>query len=225
MKQSRKQTLKRIANVNIVIGVMLWIVAMLFISVPLFPNFWYQVNQNAINNEAKALTDNIDSDKKAYEDQKPEEPQEPEKPEDNLPPIDPTLPLENRIIISKIGVDAKIEEGADFNAALEKGPWIVNDFGMPDNQFAPIIIASHRWGYTYWTDEMRQKVSFLELPNTVAGDRVEIIWGQRKFVYEIYAGEENTAITDYGADLILYTCKLYWDSPERIFRYAKRVEI
>ena len=56
------------------------------------------------------------------------------------------------------------------------------------------------------------------------GDTVEIIWKQRKYVYEIYKEEEGEEISDYTADLILYTCESL-KSPIRIFRYARLLEI
>ena len=51
---------------------------------------------------------------------------------------------------------------------------------------------------------------------------VSVYWNQREYIYKIYAKEESTYISDYSADLILYTCK-YYNSPVRIFRYANRV--
>lgn len=66
-------------------------------------------------------------------------------------------------------------------------------------------------------------MSFYKLPSLEKGDIVEIVWNQRIYKYKIYKTTENTKITDYNADLILYTCKMYWESPERIFKYAVRV--
>jgi hypothetical protein len=65
-------------------------------------------------------------------------------------------------------------------------------------------------------------MSFFSLPKTRVGDKIDIIWGQRKYEYEIYKAETKTQISDYDADLILYTCLLY-NSPDRIFRYARRI--
>ena len=65
-------------------------------------------------------------------------------------------------------------------------------------------------------------IGHIKTGNLSIGDRIEIIWGQRKYVYEIYRAEDSTGIQDYEADLILYTCRLF-NSPTRIFRYANRV--
>ena len=61
------------------------------------------------------------------------------------------------------------------------------------------------------------------MPEVSAGDKIEIIWDQRKFVYEVYDTEEGTDITQYDADLILYTCK-FLKSDIRIFTYARLIE-
>jgi len=69
---------------------------------------------------------------------------------------------------------------------------------------------------------MRQQISFYNLPSITKRDIIDIIWDQRVFSYEIYNAEESTYISDYNADLILYTCKFY-NSPIRIFRYARAI--
>jgi hypothetical protein len=112
----------------------------------------------------------------------------------------------------------------DENEALDKGVWLVPDFGRPGDTTQPIIAAAHRFGWDWWwkTDYWKYN-SFYLLTETEPGDRIEIIYDQRKWVYEIYAGEEGELITDYDADLILYTCK-YLNSPIRYFRYAKLIK-
>jgi sortase (surface protein transpeptidase) len=99
---------------------------------------------------------------------------------------------------------------------------MVPNFGTPEYNDLPIIIAAHRFGYVYWSNDFREKSTFYNLPKLRVGDRVQIIWGQRSYEYEVYKAEDNTQITDYEADLILYTCRMY-NSPTRVFRYLKRV--
>ena len=53
------------------------------------------------------------------------------------------------------------------------------------------------------------------------GDKVTIIWEQRQYEYTIYSTVTGTHVSDYNANLILYTCQL-WNSPVRIFIYANR---
>jgi sortase (surface protein transpeptidase) len=142
------------------------------------------------------------------------------------PPIDPKLPTTNRLIISSIGVKTEIQEATynNYESALEKGAWRVSDFGAPSDNSMPTILAAHRFGYLAWTNLFRRQNSFYNLPKLNVGDVVEIDWRQRKYLYEIYASDQGTEISDYSADLILYTC-VDLSGPERIFKYARLMEI
>ena len=140
------------------------------------------------------------------------------------PAFNPNLPEDNRLIISSIKVDTPINEAGldNYEEALKKGVWRVPDFGTPYGRSRATILAAHRYGYLKWSIPYRLKNSFYNLPKTKEGETVEIIWKQRKYVYEIYKAEEGEQITDHSADLILYTCESL-NSPIRIFRYANRV--
>jgi len=142
------------------------------------------------------------------------------------PRFDASLPLENRIRIPSIGVDTGIQESTAeyYEEALKKGVWRVSDFGTPYTRSKPTIMAAHRFGYLAWTNIFRRENSFFNLPKLKEGDIVEIIWRQRKYVYEIYSTKKNEEISDYSADLILYTCEAL-SSPIRIYKYARLLEI
>ena len=141
------------------------------------------------------------------------------------PPLDPSLPSEPRLKIAKIGVDAPIleEPQENFEEALKRGVWRVPDFGNPFSRRLPTILVAHRYGYLSWSDAFRRKNSFFSLPKLSPGDQVEIIWQQRRYVYQIYGGDESEVMSDYTADLTLYTCR-FLESSIRIFRYAKLVK-
>lgn len=145
-------------------------------------------------------------------------------PQPYMPAFNPDLPTGMWLSIPRIGVYSELHPTINPNEALDKGVWLVPDFGRPGDTTQPTIVAAHRYGWDWWwqTDYWKYN-SFYLLTETQPGDRVEIIYDQRKWVYEIYAGEEGEIITDYDADLILYTCK-YLNSPIRYFRYAKVVE-
>ncbi|MBU0572714.1 sortase [Patescibacteria group bacterium] len=142
------------------------------------------------------------------------------------PRFDASLPLENTIRISSIGVNSEIQESTleYYEKALKKGIWRVSDFGTPYTRNKPTIMAAHRFGYLAWNNIFRRENSFFNLPKLKEGDIVEIIWRQRKYVYEVYATEEAEEISDYSADLILYTCETL-SSPIRIYKYARLLEI
>lgn len=145
---------------------------------------------------------------------------------DYQPRFDASLSLENRIRIPSIGVDTVIQESTleYYEEALKKGIWRVSDFGTPYTRNKPTIMAAHRFGYLAWTNIFRRENSFFSLPKLKEGDIVEIIWRQRKYVYEVYATEESEKISDYSGDLILYTCETL-SSPIRIYKYARLLEI
>ncbi len=142
--------------------------------------------------------------------------------EQKIPDQDLTLPTTPSVIIRKIGVNTQIHEEPleTFDVALEKGVWRVPNFGTPVERSKPTILVAHRFGFVSWEQSFREKNSFYNLPKLDVGDEVEIIWDQRKFVYEIYEKEEAKDISHYSADLILYTCR-FFNSDIRIFRYAR----
>lgn len=224
MGKSKKKlkSLNKILNIYTGIGLFLWVVATVLILVPSLPYLWYRINPEATELELETIV--IPTESKASSDisfadiiEKYEEEYE----ENKLPKFDPNLPEDNLLIISSIGIRGNINEGQDSHKELEKGIWMVPDFGTPEDETA-IILASHRFGHITWTNEYRTRNSFFNLPKTKEGDEIQIIWNQRKYKYEIYKAEEDTAIKDYDADLILYTCRMF-NSPIRIFRYANRV--
>lgn len=142
-----------------------------------------------------------------------------------LPPQDPTLPTGTWLSIPRIGVRTELKPGEDQETALKNGVWLVPEYGRPGDVTQPVILAAHRYGWQWWwqTDYWKYH-SFYNLPELEPGDIVEVIDDQRKYYYEIYAGEEGEEITDYSADMILYTCK-FLSSPLRHFRYARIIDM
>lgn len=149
-----------------------------------------------------------------------------EKKETYQPRFDPKLPVDPRLKILSIRIDTGINEATpdNYEQALKKGVWRISDFGTPDTQEKPVILAAHRFGYLAWSIPYRLKNSFYSLPKLKVGATVEIDWQQRKYLYEVYAEAKGEEITDYSADLILYTCESL-SSPVRIFKYARLLRI
>lgn len=140
------------------------------------------------------------------------------------PPQDETLPEGKWLVIPRIGVRTELIETANSEEALQKGVWLVPEYGQPGDRSKPMIAAAHRYGWRWWWESDYWKYhSFNLLPDLEPGDTVEVIADQRKWVYEVYAGAEGDEITDYDADLILYTCK-FLNSPVRHFRYARLID-
>ena len=212
--------MKKVRNINQllkvyqIIGFGFIFITLVLLVIPLTPYVWYRLNPDAVN---------IDEEKIIKEVVEVKEDVEKKEPESDIPPFDPNLPEGYFVLIPSIGINSPITASKEYKTALRKGTWIVSDFGTPEMDTLPIILAAHRFGYNSWGVEKRNLISFYNLPKTEPGTRVSIYWNQREYVYEIYDGNIGTYVTDYSADLILYTCK-YYNSPERIFRYANRVK-
>ncbi len=139
------------------------------------------------------------------------------------PPYDPTLPDGSWLVIEQIGVRTPLLTTIDPKEALTKGVWMAPDYGRPGDKGKPIILAAHRFGYKWWwQNDYWKKNSFYKLPETKAGTVIKIIDNKRQWEYEIYKAEEAEEISDYNADLILYTCK-FLNSPVRYIRYARLI--
>lgn len=153
----------------------------------------------------------------------------PSKQLDWQPPYNPDLPAGSWITIDTIGVKTQLRRYSDPDEALRKGVWWVPDWGEPGDDRA-MIVAAHRYAYQWMSDvllrngqDYSQRHIFYRLPDLQPGDIVEVIHDQRRYSYEIYGGEETDQISDYQADLILYTCKSL-SSPIRHVRYARLLD-
>ena len=213
MEEKKKKVLKEILNIYTFLGMIFILIAITLILIPTTPYIIYRLKPSKTEEEVEKIVADLGEYVEDTEDTE-------EIPEED--PIDESLPKENFLIIDNISIYSPIDTGSNYTEVLKLGTWIVPSFGTPEENEEPIILAAHRFGYIYWDRATREKISFVNLPKTGVGDTIEIIWGQREYTYEIYKAEESTYISDYTADLILYTCK-YFSSPERIFRYAKRV--
>lgn len=205
------------------LGLVFWLLTVIFVAAPIWPYVFYRLSPGTSNVLATTIADTI----QIKPDQIPPSnlpnlPNPTNLPKLELPDFDASLPKENGLIIDKIKVRGEIHEGENWSEILKKGVWRVPNFGTPEDNDLPIILAAHRFGYVTWTNSFRTLNSFYNLPKLKVGDSIEVVWNQRKYLYEIYAEETGTAITDYSANLILYTCEL-WNSPTRIFKYLKRV--
>lgn len=198
-------------------SLLLWLVGLLVLTVPNAPKVMYAVAPGMTTMMAEELGTTADVTKSQFGEDLYVPPR-------TLPLVDESLPSENRLIIPDLGVNAEIGEGSDWEEALRYGPWRVSDFGTPMDDNRPTIIAAHRFGYLAWSNQFRHERSFYNLPKLEVGDKIEIVWNQRKFTYEVYEGYTDTAIhpESYDGNLILYTCEVL-NSDRRIIRVARLV--
>jgi len=201
------------------LGILFWFLAVVFALLPSWPHLYYRLFPEVSGTLASTIASTVSKDQTPTLTTPIATPETIERP---LPDINPSLPKENGIIIDKIGVQGLLHEGTDWESILKQGVWRVPDFGTPEDNSAPIILAAHRWGYLSWSAAFRKLNSFYSLPKLVVGDTIKIIWEQRPYEYKVYSVETGTTITEYKANLILYTCQL-WNSPVRFFVYANKV--
>lgn len=146
-----------------------------------------------------------------------------------LPVKNSNLPDGNWLIIPKIGVRTQPIIAEDPADALNQGVWQAPEFAKPGDFDKPIIMAAHRYGFKYMWEKVVEgelyalRNIFYNLPELEVGDKVEIIHDQRRYNFEVYESQEGEEITDYNADLILYTCK-HLRSDVRIIKYARYLE-
>lgn len=220
------------------IGITFWFLALIFALLPSWPYLYYRLSPQASSDLATTIANTTTSPSTIYDlpsitpslSPSPSIAYNPPstKPSLPLPPLNPSLPTQNGLLIDKIGVKGEIHEGEDWEKILKTGIWRVPNFAtpstihdLPSTKPLPIILAAHRWGYLEWSASFRKLNSFYNLPKLVEGDKIELIWEQRKYKYVVKAVSTGTEITDYSHDLILYTCQL-WNSPVRFFVYASR---
>lgn len=217
----------------VVLGITFWLSATILAFLPSWPHLYYRIFPQVSGTLASTIAQTVDPviARNNETKQSPTPEIEPPLPivtptlpiiTPSLPDIDPSLPKENGLIIDKIGVKGIIHEGTDWENILRTGIWRVPDFGTPVDNSMPIIIAAHRWGYLDWSAAFRKLNSFYSLPNLAVGDTIKIVWDQRPYEYKVYSVSTGTTITEYNANLILYTCQL-WNSPVRFFVYANRI--
>ena len=210
-KNKLSKVFSKLAKIIGTIGVILLIISFA-------PSFWYAIRSGGIGKISKLISETISG--------KGEEVYSQPKNVLYQPRFDSKLPREARVKIAKAKIDTQIWEATfeTYEDALRKGVWRVPDFGSPEDRTKPTILAAHRYGYLAWSIPYRLKNSFYSLPRLKKGDTVEIIWKQRKYTYEVYDESKGEEISDYSADLILYTCESL-NSPERIFKYARLIQI
>lgn len=198
--------------------IFVWL-GLIFLVLSFAPSIWYSLSTK-VDNFSIALLETVSGKEEKVE----------ETPVVNIPewqpPFNLALSRETTLKIPEIGVDTKVNENTyqNYEDALRLGVWRVPDFGTPADRSKPVILAAHRFGYLEWTNIYRRKNSFFNLPKLKLGDSVEITYKQRKYVYEIYAESRGEEITDYTANLILYTCETL-NSNIRIFKYARLLQI
>ncbi len=200
----------------------LWGIFALLSSYPVFLYLYYTVVPSTTKLLSTALVKTGDESEAAFIRQEPVA-----VPDEPKPSIarDPSLPEGQYLAVPTLGIDTTVWEASSsaYEEALRKGVWRVPEFATPESSGGrPIILAAHRFGYTAWTQDYREKHSFYNLPDVKVGESVVLTWNQHRYTYKVTKVEKGTEISDYSSDLILYTCK-FLVSPIRIIVYAELI--
>lgn len=214
LKKLQKKEKMLLASIKIFL-----LLGIIFLVLSFAPSIWYSLASQVDDFSVAILTTVLDKEKTI--EQKPQVTIP-----DWQPVFDSKLSRDTTLTITEIGIDTKINERTyqDYEDALKLGVWRVPDFGTPADRSKPTILAAHRFGYLEWSNLYRRHNSFFNLPKLKIGDLIEISYKQRKYIYEIYAEDRGEEISDYSANLILYTCETL-NSKVRIFKYARLLQI
>jgi len=178
------------------------------------PTIWYRINPNALEDEVNSLSiqpfEKVDADVTLATKEFTLE-----------TPPDPSLPAGHLLSIPKAGINTQIYEALTEREGLSKGVWRLSQYGTPESNDKPVILAAHRWGDISLSNEYRSQNLFLNLPSAQVGDVITITWDQRVYNYKVVFKEETTYVSRL-TNLILITCQ-FINSPQRIIVYAERI--
>ena len=129
------------------------------------------------------------------------------------------------ITVPKIGINTRILTKGPIKKRMFKGIALITAFGRPDQPDVqgkkPVILASHRFSYVWWTPAYRRTHSFHNIDKLKKGDVVYIRWKGQWYRYKINKKVISATIAEYNHDLILYSCVNY-TSKKRIIIYADK---
>ncbi len=131
-----------------------------------------------------------------------------------------TIPSDNRLVISSIGVNIQVVEGSSAEA-LDRGAWRRPNTSTPDRG-GNTVITGHRFKYL-----PPNNLTFYNLDKVKEGDKIIVYWQGIEYDYyvtEIFEVdpsqtevEENTA----QPRLTLYTCTPLWTAERRLVIVAE----
>lgn len=130
----------------------------------------------------------------------------------------------NRLIITKIGVNAPIVESNNEQYGLSRGAWHVPESSTPDKG-GNTVITGHRFKYL-----PPNNVTFYLFDKLEAGDLISVIWQEKNYLYKIKETKivPNTDLsvlnqTDESI-LTMFTCHPIYSTENRLVIVASLVD-
>lgn len=130
----------------------------------------------------------------------------------------------NRLIITKIGVNAPIIQTDNEEYGLSMGAWLVPEGSTPD-QGGNTIITGHRFKYL-----PPNNLTFYLFDKLEAGDIVSVIWKEEKYFYRIkevkIVSKTDFSVLDPSNDSILtmFTCHPLYSTEKRLVVIAELIK-
>lgn len=130
----------------------------------------------------------------------------------------------NRLIITKIGVNAPIVETDNVDDGLNKGAWRIPESSTPD-QSGNTVITGHRFKYL-----PPNNLTFFLFDKLVKDDLVSVVWRGKKYFYKIKetkiikADDLSILEPTAGPTLTLYTCDPIYSQENRLAVISELIE-
>ncbi len=130
----------------------------------------------------------------------------------------------NRLIISKIGVNAPIIESKSEQYGLSKGSWRVPESSTPDRG-GNTVLTGHRFKYL-----PPNNLTFYLFNELAKGDLVSLIWDNKDYIYRIretkIVAATELSIMNRSDDSILtmFTCDPIYSTKNRLVVIADLLE-
>ncbi len=130
----------------------------------------------------------------------------------------------NRLIITKIGVNAPIVESKSEEYGLNKGAWHYPESSTPDKG-GNTIITGHRFKYL-----PPNNMTFYLLDKLEIGDIISVIWQNQDYYYRISETKvvSNTDLSVLNSSdkpiITLFTCTPIYSTDKRLVVIGKLIE-
>lgn len=130
--------------------------------------------------------------------------------------INKTRPLDNRLVIPKIGVNLPIVEGTNSDNALWKGAWRIPSSSTPKDG-GNTVLSAHRFRY-----RPPSNLTLYLLDKVKRGDIMIVYWQGKEYDYRVtqtkIVPRENTDIAEptLTDQLTVFTCHPLFSTKERL---------
>ena len=130
----------------------------------------------------------------------------------------------NRLIITKIGVNAPIVESKNEAYGLDKGAWRIPESSTPDKG-SNTVITGHRFKYL-----PPNNLTFYLLDKLEVGDIISVIWKEQNYYYRV---KETKVVSDTELSVLdpsdkpiitLFTCTPIYSTENRLVVIGELIE-